>query len=427
LRTVWCCSRAGGIADSGRKNMRPRSLIIILLVALAVRLLALTVMLPKLKPDVDLDSYRSLAQNLAAGSGFVASATDGRLLPNVSRTPVYPLFLATLMRVGGDKLSLFLLVQCLVGAATCALTTLLAARRLSWGAAVVAGLLVTIDPNSIVRCVDLRTETLFTLLLVGGACVIVWHDKRWWGWMLGGFLWALAALTRPIAVWLWLVALVTLLGARLAWRARVGFFAAFLAGYLGLLGIWAARNVALTGHWFVSTISTYNLLVYRVAGVEAERTHQPLEVVQQRFLSESGDLQFYESRAAFDSTLQTYRLMAMRVLSSAPALAAKQTVVGWGKVLFGPGARSIDNMLVQPDGTSRWWPKLYALGLLVAAALTVMGAVKLGRVAVLPWAVALYFVVLSGGPESNSRFRAPITPVLAILAVGAVTTRRQPT
>lgn len=106
------------------------------------------------------------------------------------------------------------------------------------------------------------------------------------------------------------------------------------------------------------------------------------------------------------------------------ALAAKQAVLGCGKVLFGPGARSIDNMLREPDKPGRLWP-LYTLVLIVVVALSFVGAIKLGREALLVWAVALYFVVLAGGPESNSRFRTPITPMLAVLAVAEASTQKE--
>jgi hypothetical protein len=45
----------------------------------------------------------------------------------------------------------------------------------------------------------------------------------------------------------------------------------FLAGFFPLLGVWAVRNEALTGHWFVSTIAIHNLRLYRAAGVTTVR------------------------------------------------------------------------------------------------------------------------------------------------------------
>jgi hypothetical protein len=369
-----------------------------------------------MRADADLDSYRSLAQNLAAGEGFVAGSTDGRVLPNVSRTPVYPLFLAALIRLGGDRLDLFLIAQCLLGTVTCLLTGILASRWLSWRCATAASALVALDPNSIVRCVDLRTETLFTLLLIGGACLLAWQDKHWCGWALAGLLWSLAALCRPIAIWLWLVALALIL----IRRHRLIYFLVFLAGFLPLESIWAARNQRLTGHAFISTISTYNMLMYRGAGVEVERTRQPLEVVQQQFLGKFGDIQFFENRENFESRLRNYRTEAVRLLFSAPAVAAKQSIAGWGKILFGPGAHSIDNMLREPEGAPRWWSLFYTLELVGVVALSFIGIVRLGRESVLLPAIGLYLIVLAGGPESNSRFRVPFTPMLAVLAAAGM-------
>jgi hypothetical protein len=402
------------------------TLAVVFAVALAIRLITLAVLLPNLKPDVDLDSYRSLARNLVAGKGFVAISEAGQELPNVSRTPVYPLFLAAMMKIGGDNLGLFLAAQCVLGAVVCALTALLASRWLSWGKALAAGLLVTVDPNSVVRCVDLRTETLFTLLLIGGGCALAWRDKRWWGWMLGGFLWSLAAMCRPIAMWLWVVALILALTVQVRWPQRLLYFAAFLVAFLPLEGVWAARNARLTGRAFVSTISACDLLLYRAGGVVAAQTHQPLETVQQRFLSDYGDVQFFDGRATFGVRLGAYRRVALHIILSAPALVAQQTFLGWVKVLVGPGAHSIDAMLREPRATARWWPVPYSLGLLLVSGLSILGAVRLRSGGVLLTALVLYFVILVGGPESNSRFRAPITPMLAVLAVAAVQQRREP-
>ena len=405
-------------------NRNAKWLVVVFVVALAARLLALAVWLPHMKPGVDLDSYRSLAQHLAAGKGFVAVSDAGRELPNVSRTPLYPLFLAGLIRIGGDRLGWFLAVQCVLGALTCLLAVVLGSRWLSRAGAVVSGLLVAIDPNSVMRCVDLRTETLFTLLLVAGLCLLVRPDPGWWCWAQGGCLWSLATLCRPIAMWLWLVVLILALTLRMSWPRRLACFAAFFLAFLPLEIVWVARNVRLTGHVFFTTISMCDLLQYRAAGVEATRTHQPLETVQERFVKELGDIQFFDGRAAFEARLQNYRRTAMRILFSAPLLAVKQTCMGWPKVLFGPGAHSIDSMLEKPGDPARWWPALYGLGLVLLVFLGVVGAIGWGRKAMWLWAVALYFVVLVGGPESNSRFRTPITPMLAVLAVASARSLR---
>lgn len=384
--------------------------------ALVLRLITLMFVLPKLRSNADPDSYRTLAQNLAAGKGLVSTAADGRELPNVWRTPGYPLFLAGLIRMFGDRLGLFLAVQCVLGALTCALTLVLASRWLRHGAALVAGLLVAIDPNSVLRCSDIRTETLFTLLIVGGACVIVWRSDKMWGWLATGLLWSLATMTRPIAVWIWVVALVIVVGQRVSWRDRGFYLAAFLIGFLPLEGLWVARNHAISGRYFISTIPTHNLM-FRALGVEAERQGRKLEDLQHEFYAQHGDLQFFDDPVRFEQSLRDYKQFASEHLFSAPLHLAKEAVVGCGKLLFGPGVRALDNAVTRPVPSSRWWPPLYSAALLVVALLSLLGVRRLGREAIVPALLLLYFVTLSSGSESNSRFRVPITPLLAVLAV----------
>jgi hypothetical protein len=391
-----------------------KALGIVFVVALLVRLVALAYFLPKLNPDVDPDAYRSLARNLAAGRGFVATGPDDEVLPQVDRTPVYPLFLAGLMRVGGDRLGWFLTLQCVLGALTCALTAALATRWLSPPVSLAAGLLVAFDPNSVVRCVDLRTETLFTLLVVAGACLLARSPGRAAPWMFAGVIWSAAALCRPIAIGLWTVALAAA-GLQRRWPLAV----AFVLGFAPLVGLWSARNARLTGHWFFSTAATYNLCVVRASGVEAERLGVSHNEMQDRFAPRFRYVQFFKDRPTFETALRDCRRAAREILMASPGIAAKQFVAGWFKVLLGPGARSLDVSLRAPATPARWWPTAYAGALVLLAAAAGFGAVRLGRAAWLLPMLVVYFLLLSGGGGGNSRFRVPITPMLATLAAAA--------
>ncbi len=398
-----------------------KTLGIVFVVALLLRLGALAYFLPKLNPDVDLDAYRSLARNLAAGRGFVARGPGGEPLPQVDRTPVYPLFLAGLMSAGGDRLGVFLAVQCVLGALTCALTSWLAARWLSPPASLAAGLWVALDPNSVVRCVDLRTETLFTLLIVAGACWLARSPGRAAPWVAAGLIWSVAALCRPIAIAVWVVA-VALAG----WQRRWPLAVAFGVGFVPLVGLWSARNAALTGHWFFSTAATYNLYVVRASGVEAERLGVSHNEMQDRFAPRFRSVQFFKDRESFETALRDCRRASREILAASPGIAAKQFVLGWFKVLLGPGARSLDVSLREPVAPARGWPVVYAGALAVLAAAAVAGAIRLGRAACLLPMLVVYFTLLSGGGGGNSRFRVPVTPMLSVLAVAAVPRSRQP-
>jgi hypothetical protein len=403
-------------------NPQRKMMLAVFALALVIRLAVIAVLLPQMKPDWDQDDYRALARSLAAGKGFVAlDHNSGRELPNVVRTPVYPLVLAGLMKTCGDRLGWLLAANCLLGAATCVLTVLLARRWLPLPGAALAGFLVAIDPNSVMRCADVRTETLFTLLLVAGAWVLLRREAGGGGWFAGGLLWSLAALCRPIAVWLWLLVVAGSLLGRIKPRLAV----IFLAGFFPLLGVWAARNAALTGHWFVSTVAIHNLRLYRAAGVEAQLSGDEFGRVQRHILASTGDVQYFMDRASFDQILRSFQSDSEKILLSAPLLAVWQVVVGWAKVLFGPGARALYSAMRQPPPTARVWPAVYAAALVCLVLCGVCGAVRLGPDGVWLAVLVVYFVVLAGGPESNSRFRLPITPMLAILAVAGVTTSRR--
>ncbi len=340
--------------------------------------------------------------------------------PTSRAPPSIHFFLAILIKLGGNRLGLFLATQCVLGTLTCVLTALLAARWLRPQASLLAGLLVALDPNSILRCSDLRTETLFTLLFVAGICLIVWCPNKTWSWLAVGLLWSLAALTRPIAIWIWLAALVIIFTRRFSWRDTAACLTAFFIGFLPLEGVWAARNHTLTGHYFISTISTYNLLMYRAAGIKAEQKGQTQEEAEQEFLAQYGDIQFVESREKFAQSLQEYQRAIAEKLFSAPRILVKEAVIGCGKLLLGPGVRSLDNSLSQTKPSSKWWAPVYSAALLVVVLLSFVGVRRLGWGAIVPAILLLYFAVLSSGPESNSRFRVPVTPLLTVLAAAGI-------
>jgi hypothetical protein len=182
----------------------------------------------------------------------------------------------------------------------------------------------------------------------------------------------------------------------------------------------------LTGHWFFSTAATYNLYVVRASGVEAEKEGTSHNAMQDRFGQRYRDVQFFANRPAFEQALHDCRAAAREVLMGSPVIAVRQYAQGWFQLLLGPGAHSLDNSLRQtPPASSRWRARLYGAVLLAIAIAGIVGAVRFGGKAVLPAALVVYFLALSGGGGANSRFRTPVTPMLAILAVAGVTTSRR--
>ncbi len=393
--------------------MNPRPIIVVFVVALLVRLGVVLLLLPQLLPDQNPDFYRELGRNVAAGKGFVATAPDGRELPNINRPPGYPLFLAGLMKIAGDRLGVLLVANCVLAAVSCALTVVLASHWLKSGAAMVAGLLTAVEPNSVLRCCLVMTETLFVSFLLAGLCVLVWRREKNYAWGLCGLLWGLATLCRAVAMWLPLVAL----AAALLWRMRPRHVIFFLVGFLPLVGLWIGRNELLTGHFFFSSSGRNVLVTGWAASLEAERTGISVDQAREQLLERTGSIEFFDGRENFDKTQQKQAKVLHEILGAAPWRLAAEMVWGTGQTLVGPGGRMLAAFLRDPKPTPRWWQISYMGMLLTLVGFAACGAVRRGRELALLTILVLYFVALSAGPFGNSRFRYPIIPLLAILAV----------
>jgi hypothetical protein len=212
---------------------------------------------------------------------------------------------------------------------------------------------------------------------------------------------------------LWVVALVL----AFVWRVRRLCLATFLMGFLPLIGVWVARNHAVTGRWFFSTNATDNLLLSWASGVEAAQRGVSVETVQHEFVSKVGLVELFEDRETFTNRLQGSTRTSVSILLGAPVVVLREITKGWARLLLGPGSRTLEPSLRERLPPARWWPPLYSVTLCVWLFLSVVGWWKLGRAALLPGIVLLYLIGLAGGPVSYSRYRVPATPLLAVLAV----------
>ena len=110
---------------------------------------------------------------------------------------------------------------------------------------------------------------------------------------------------------------------------------------------------------------------------------------------------------------------ADETVGARPLRFAVKLVSGTAQTLIGPGGRMLEAFLREPRPAPRWWQIIFMLILLVFVSLAACGAVWRRRELAFLTIVVLYFVALSVGPFGNSRFRYPIIPLLAILAVAA--------
>jgi 4-amino-4-deoxy-L-arabinose transferase-like glycosyltransferase len=196
--------------------------------------------------------YWDLAQSIADGQGLA-----DELGYRAARMPLYPAFLAPFAKLT-NGLAFALALQAALSALACGFTALLAWQiapgRTRALAAVLAGLLVALDPFLVYFSRLLLTESLFLCALCA-LFAISWplteHGARCrpWRWFISGVLCGLCVYLRPSALGLvvawWMFAL---LRRRLEKEALLGVCGWALMLIL-MLSPWAARNKSVTGEW----------------------------------------------------------------------------------------------------------------------------------------------------------------------------------
>jgi 4-amino-4-deoxy-L-arabinose transferase-like glycosyltransferase len=266
------------------------------------------------------------------------------------------------------------------------------------------------------------TETLFAFLLTL-TLVLVVLARQTNAPALGiaaGLVIGIGILTRPVSEYLPLVLALVLVLTR---RRSVALLA--LAVVLGAAipaGAWAIRNHAKTGVATVSTIDGHNMLYYRAVGAleKSGESHAAAET--------DVTLRLRKRLHGDENAAEVSRIelrLGLHIVFQHPLGAIKSWARGVAKLLVGPARAETATLLTGRQHVSSWW-----LGALVAlAAAVTIGILALAAAGValnrsldiwLLVAAAAYMIAISGGPEAYSRFRVPVTPVLAILAAGGV-------
>ena len=424
-------SRPAGAPDSVVPS--PSYVMGILLTALLARVLCFLVAVNE--PDRyltdDAPQYVTLAGHLSSAY-FDPHSPDFTL--GLFRTPGYPVFLAIPLRLSDGSLRLVIGLQVIVGVIGVGLTILLAGRLLGRGPGAVAGLLLALDPASILYSCFVQPDTLFTALTVLG--VLVWVGSIE-GTVLGaaafsGLILGLGALTRPIGLFLPLVLPLVLI-ARPGASRRLSLAGCFLAGAFIPIGGWIAKNQVLIGSPVFTIIGDSSLLHYRAAGALAEDEGISIEEARDRVWK-----QFWSSAtpgATIAELSLGQRRLAFRILSEHKWAAVRMMGRAAVRMAAGTGLTALSRLQGEknpeaPHSTAaRVLEGLQVLIRLIAYAAIARGSILLlGRRRFFEMSVLLgvvaYFVVVSAGPEANTRFRLPAAPFLAILASHGLSRRK---
>jgi 4-amino-4-deoxy-L-arabinose transferase-like glycosyltransferase len=317
-----------------------------------------------------------------------------------------------------------------------------------WGtrAALVAAALLAIDPISVIMPSYLQPETLFTLLLVVATIALV-RGVRARNWLIvavSGLTFGVAVLVRPVALYMLivLVPITWVLASPRAWRTRIALSAVLAVAFAVPVGGWIIRNERTTGVPILSTIEGRDLLRFRAAHALAFEDGISVGKARNRLLAKV-ERESEGKNPAERSRAETSE--AIKTLLEHPVGAAVSTARGMSRLVFGPGRAELFRLTGADDPNRIRGDRLPIIGLELAILLVILvGAIAGAVIAFVRrrWAAfsvgvgcAAYLIVVASSGGAFSRYRAPASPYLALLAgiAGAVVlakavpaTRRSP-
>lgn len=390
-----------------RDGRRPRDpedwLWLVVGVAVAARAALLWTWEPALASDAA--DYVRIATDLNQGEGFRDTNGD----PTSFRGPVYPLFVASILKLTGGSLWAVRVLQVLLDAVTVVVTFRLAratfGERLGSAVGLTAAALVAINLGHIGASQRILSETVFTLVFVAAiaASSMWWRSERpgsarQWA-VVAGCVFGIATLTRGVL----LLYPAVLVGAACMVRRRVPYGSvALILGFCLTLAPWTIRNYVVHDA-FVPVSTQVGVTLYASYNPPGGRFgFQPADsvVVRAERLPEP-EASAILVRAAIDTALanpaRTARLEAIKVAYFWSPI--DWELLPWYGVL---------------NGTYLWMVLVCGVGLFLA---------PVRKAARRHWPVLLPLVYLFGMGlvfHGSPRYRLPAEPLLAIVAAASV-------
>ena len=372
-------------------------------------------------------SYYYYGREMAEGRGYV-SYTTGQ--PTAYYPVGYPAILAVLFwfvahtPFPDDYLLAAQLLNVVVSTATIVFAYVIARRMFGHLAGLIAAGVLAVFPNLVFQVGSLQLETMFIFWCMAALCVVVTHD-----WTAGppstrrlllfGALLGVSVLVRPFSIWFLLAVLIAGLVAGFGWR-KAAVAAAIPLGVVVLVSVpWTIRNaISLDAFVPTSTNTGDGLCLDRVDGADGGfrwSTHEGcadplLPEVERNSISTRKAIGFVLEDPVRE-LLQIGRRARYMFGTDRDAIEASR-LVGQGEVVSDSTASTLGDV---SDAYFHAVTVLAVAGLGVAVVRrprrpeTVLVLVAMASLVAVP-------LLLWGSP----RFHLPVSPLLAVLAGGAL-------
>jgi hypothetical protein len=439
-------------SSGGERNLANIAPILIAVIAVLIRLA------PLLHTDLsfayradDSFEYLQLAQGMRHRCGFARIIGDSCQAAEILRTPGYPLYLSVMPSVRWA-----LAIQAILMGIVSLIVAIWIKQYWNLGAAILAELLIAFDFPSIVLTNEIMSETLFQFAIVSALIpplLVVSRLRRIiFTAIFTGILAGCAILIRPIGILLpVLLPIPFLIGTRDRREGLIGGALAFAIPTV-IVGAWSLRNYVLAGYLGLSTVGAINMYYYRAANLAARQEGVLLATARDSFGPRLGVpyQMIYEADVQSPELTRRMNQLGFQVLAAHPLetvvmtlqssiyLALSPIRTPLAEMLGTAGASAGDGLNAGVFSLSRirttlmtilTSPVLISL-VLLQVFLTIVVWIGIGlaliRCAHATAEYRLWVLYLSGagvilltlaaGGEADARFRAPVIPLLAIVA-----------
>ena len=399
----------------------------------------------------DSQSYQDTALALLQAHKFSVSPSNLNS-PQTVRTPGYPAFIASIYAIFGFNPIYVIIAQILISATSLWLTYSLTARLWNHKVAIAALLLVTINFEIIFLTQQILTETLFSFTVLCTATIMLilidGSRPRWIMALLLGITTALSTMVRPINYY-FIIPLLLFLSLfcfkkKIGWKSSIILLSLTSLPSILLVGGWQVRNYLAVGNSDFSQIEGVNLLYYRAADILAIHNHTSIDSERETLMNSYSDLKYMDSSQGGES----YKQLGMNIIKQYPWLLPISISRGLAKMMLVPGENSFMEYLGLPVAesggvigdlrrislqtfVSKWLLNyrlqfsifflggLYLLVIYIGSLFGILQALQEQRnffAHLFLLIMVGYFLLISAGPEANSRFLAPTIPILSIYA-----------
>ncbi len=398
----------------------------------------------------DTASYLSLSSELVENGNFARGD-----LPEITRTPGYPIFLIPGVLSGSPDIVtciLQIMVSCLTVYLLFKVALLIFDSR---RVALLCAMLYAFEPLSVLFSNKLLTETLFAciVMLFLYYLTLFFKKQRIRHLLTSAVILSASVYVRPVSYFLPLAVGGVIILSAIPRKNRdiklLKYAGGFILLSIMLIGAWQIRNSVKTGYSGFSAISDINLYYYLGASVLAAEEGVSYYGKQRQMGYANAEIYFNQHPEQRDwsrgERFEYMRKKGLGIVLKNPITYAAIHLKGIARIMMDPGAieyvrlfglypRSggllgevVDKGLLAVVKTLFlerplifWLNFLFGLILLLYYTLCAVALLPKNFVNSMPVIMVLiviaYFVLISGGPQASGRFRHPVMPLICLLA-----------